>query len=62
MNTTNREVRMLADDIMDYVFEKIEERLKEFKIEFKKELEGQNLKQTEEILIATNKILERLIK
>ena len=56
MNTTNKEVRQLADDIMDYVFEKMQEKLKDFKLDFTKKLE----KNKDEILIGVNKIAERL--
>ena len=56
MNTTKKEIRMLADDIMNYVGQRFEKRFKEIKIDFKKELK----KQKEEILISNNKIMERL--
>jgi len=57
MNTTKKEIRILADDIMNYVGKRFEKRFKEIKIDFKKELE----KQKEEILIANQKVMERII-
>jgi uncharacterized protein YeaO (DUF488 family) len=56
MNTTNKEVRMLSDDIMSSVNQKWEKKYKEFKIEYKKELE----KQKDDILIAINKMIDRI--
>ena len=58
MNTTRQEIRMLSDDIMDYVGQRFEKRFKEIKIDFKKELK----KQKEEILIANQEIMERTIR
>ena len=58
MNTTNREVRMLADDIMNYVAERYEKKFKDIKIDFKKELE----KQQNEILIANQRIMNRIVR
>ena len=57
MNSTRKEIRMLADDIMDYVGQKFKKRFKEVKIDFKKELK----KQEQKILIANQKIMERII-
>jgi hypothetical protein len=56
MNTTNKEVRMLSDDIMSSVNQKWEKKYKEFKIEYKKALE----KQKDDILIAINKMIDRI--
>lgn len=58
MNTTNRELRMLADDIMNYVAERFEKKYKKDKIEFKQALK----KQMEEIAIANQRVMERLVK
>ena len=56
MNTTRKELRELTDDIMDYIFEKMQERIKEIKIDIDKKLD----KQKDDILVAVNKIMERL--
>lgn len=58
MNTTKKELRELTDDLINYTFEKITEKLKDFKIDFNKKLE----KNKDEILIGVNKIAERLSK
>ena len=55
MNTTRKELRMLTDDILDYVAKKLKDERLGFKVEFKKELD----KQKEEILIGVNKIIDR---
>ena len=56
MNTTKKELRELTDDIMDYVFEKMQERIKLVKIDIDRKLD----KQKDDILVAVNKIMERL--
>ena len=61
MNTTRREIRMLTEDIVD-VAERYEKKLKDLKIDFKKELSKQLSKQAEKILVANNKIMEKLSK
>ena len=58
MNTTKKELRELTDDIIDYVFEKMKERTKEIKVDIDKKLD----KQKDDILVAMNKIMERLSK
>jgi len=55
MNTTKKE---LTDDIVGYAFEMMQEKLKDFKLNFDKKLE----KNKDEILIGVNKIAERLSK
>ena len=56
MNTTKKELRELTDDLINYTFEKMQEKLKDFKIDFNKKLE----KNKNEILIGVNKIAERI--
>jgi len=58
MNTTRKEIRMLTEDIMDYVAERFEKRFKENKIEFKKEMK----KQIQEILTGNQKIFNNILK
>lgn len=50
----DEEIKEILDDVVGYIFERVEEKLKDFKIEFKEELK----KQTEEILIGSTKIAD----
>ena len=56
-----KEVQEIAESIVDYVYEKIETREKQFKFNLKEELEKRFKKLQEEILIGVNKIIERVL-
>ena len=56
------ELEKLTDDIVEYTFERLEEKLKDFKIEFKKELDRQIENQTYQILVGNSKIADRITR
>ena len=56
-----KEMQEISESIVDYIYEKIEKREKQFRFDLKEELEKQFEKLKEEILIGVNKIIERII-
>ena len=55
-----KQIKEFTDDLIKYTFERLEEKLKDFKIEFRQELEKQLKRQKEEILIGYSRIADRI--
>ena len=56
-----KEIQEIGESVVDYIYEKIETREKQFKFDLKEELEKKFEKLQAEMLIGVNKIIERLL-
>ena len=56
-----KEIQEIGESIVDYIYEKIETREKQFKFDLEEKLEKRFEKLQAEILIGVNKIIERII-
>ena len=56
-----KEMQEISESVVDYIYEKIEKREKQFRFDLKEELEKKFKKLQKEILIGVNKIIERIL-